>query len=204
MRRAYSSVLVLVTIVWGCAVVWGFRVLLDYAGTPGADGVATCDWPTDSPLVLDHSRLTILVALHPRCPCSRATVSELAEIMARCPGQARVHVLFLKPSSFPGEWEHTSLWEDVAAIPDVEVQSDEDGKEIRRFGAFTSGQLLVFNPGGKILFRGGITVSRAHAGDNAGREAILSLLTTGTELRAATPVFGCPLFDPEIATNQLR
>ncbi len=204
MRRASTSLLVLVTIVWGLASAFGFWVLLDYASTPGAEGIAHSDWPADTLLVVDHSRSTIIVALHPHCPCSRATASELAEIMARCPGKAKVHVLFLKPSLFPSEWERTPLWDDVASIPDVQVHCDEDGREIQRFGAFTSGQVLVFNAGGKILFRGGITAARAHAGDNAGREAILSLLTTGTLLRATTPVFGCPLFDPEIATNPSR
>ncbi|HEY1860407.1 MAG TPA: hypothetical protein VGG61_08640, partial [Gemmataceae bacterium] len=97
MRRAVPSLLVLVAIVWGLGVFGGYWVLLDYAGTPGAEGIANTDWPADSTLALDASRPTIVLALHPHCPCSRATVNELAEIMACCPSHATVHVLFLKP-----------------------------------------------------------------------------------------------------------
>jgi hypothetical protein len=55
------------------------------------------------------------------------------------------------------------------------------------------------------FFSGGITAARGHAGDNAGRSEIVSLLNheqsqrprslnPGQPLRDATSVFGCPLF----------
>jgi hypothetical protein len=77
--------------------------------------------------------------------------------------------------------------------------ADLEGRESRRFGAATSGQTLLYAADGRLLFNGGITESRGHSGDNAGRSAILSLVLgltsapTGQPL--STPVYGCPLFD---------
>jgi hypothetical protein len=198
------AILFLVAIAWGLAVASGFGLLLDYANTPGSDGICAPEWPADTALVLDESRPTLILALHPHCPCSRASVSELAEIMARAPDQASAQLLFCKPSRFPAGWEQTDLWDDAAAIPGLQLHCDEEGVEAKRFGALTSGQAILFNRHGRVLFRGGITSARGHAGDNAGREAILAILTTGSDLRTSTPVFGCPLFDSELMSSQER
>jgi len=66
--------------------------------------------------------------------------------------------------------------------------------EARRFGVETSGQTLLYDAGGRLIFSGGITGSRGHAGDNAGEAALVALLTSGQADRRATSVFGCPLF----------
>src|SRR5687768_17857026 len=50
-----------------------------------------------------------------------------------------------------------------------------------------------YEPNGELQFDGGITVSRGHFGDNAGRDAIESCLTNGTAVLAETPVYGCPI-----------
>jgi len=44
-----------------------------------------------------------------------------------------------------------------------------------------------------LVFSGGITQSRGHAGDNAGENAIISLINTRAADQAKTPVFGCSL-----------
>ena len=130
---------------------------------------------------------------HPQCPCTRASVEELNRLMARCSGQVAAHVLFLKPAGLPDSWTRTGLWPSVAAIPKVSVQEDADGAEATRFGAETSGFVVLYDPQGKLLFKGGITGGRGHAGDNAGESAVASLLTERTAAIAETPVFGCSL-----------
>ena len=77
---------------------------------------------------------------------------------------------------------------------DVAVRVDPEGVEARRFGSQTSGQIMLYDADGQLLFSGGITAARGHSGDNAGRNAILSLLTSGSSEQRGTPVFGCPLF----------
>ncbi len=73
------------------------------------------------------------------------------------------------------------------AAPDV------DGHEAQRFHAHTSGETLLYNASGKLLFQGGITGRRGHEGDNAGRAACLSLLTSERAPLSHAPVFGCAL-----------
>ena len=57
---------------------------------------------------------------------------------------------------------------------------DDDGAEARRFGAETSGQTLLYDEHGALLFSGGITGARGHAGDNAGRASLVALLNRGS------------------------
>ena len=45
-----------------------------------------------------------------------------------------------------------------------------------RFGSATSGQTLLYDGDGALRFSGGITGSRSHAGDNAGRRSLVALL----------------------------
>jgi hypothetical protein len=73
---------------------------------------------------------------------------------------------------------------------------DHDGVEARRFGAATSGQVILYDARGTLLFSGGITPARGHSGDSTGRDAILALLIDGSSEASETPVFGCSLFDP--------
>jgi hypothetical protein len=122
-------------------------------------------------------------------------MGELAAIMAHSQGRLTAYVLFLKPKGFSEDWEKTDLWQSAASIPGVNVMIDEGGAEARLFNSSTSGQTILYDPAGRLQFSGGITGSRGHSGDNAGRSAIVSLVSAGVATRAETLVFGCPLFD---------
>jgi hypothetical protein len=112
-------------------------------------------------------------------------------------GRLRAYVLFVKPHDYPESWSNTDLWLTAASIPGVTVLVDQDGIEANRFDASTSGQVLLYDQNGRLEFRGGITESRGHSGDNAGRSAVEALVNGRVAARDQTPVFGCPLFDPD-------
>jgi hypothetical protein len=120
-------------------------------------------------------------------------LAEIERIMASAPAGLRVHLLFVSPA----DWEKTDLWRRAAALPGVQVHHDIDGRETRRFGGRTSGLTLLYGPDGTLLFRGGVTGSRGHEGDNDGSQAVRARLNGETAVFAETPVFGCPLFAPE-------
>ncbi len=182
-----------------CGLVWilvassGFVVLWNYAASPGRAGTPPGHWPAGARIRPDPSRFALVLAVHPHCPCSRATIGELAVIMTQCHDRVRAHVLVVKPASFSRDWEKTDLWESVSEIPGVSVLCDVGGVEAMRFGAATSGQALLYHPGGALLFSGGITGARGHSGDNPGRIAIVSLITSGVGDRSDSAVFGCAL-----------
>jgi hypothetical protein len=73
------------------------------------------------------------------------------------------------------------------------VLGDLNGALARRFGAETSGYVLLYDAGGRLLFRGGITAGRGHAGDNAGMSAVVALVRGESISQAQTPVYGCSL-----------
>lgn len=186
--------LVIGIVVWTAACLGGFVWLWLYSATPGTAGTAQVDWPAETRIERDPRQANLIVLVHPRCPCSRASLAELAEIMARCEGLVTAQVLFFKPSEMPDGWELTDLWHLAAAIPGVRVLADKDGREARRFGASTSGQVLLYDQHGRLMFSGGITVARGHHGESTGRQAIVAWLSHGTADRSSHAVFGCPLF----------
>lgn len=173
-----------------------------YSTSPGAEQGAPPRWPAGSRVTLAGTNLTLVMLAHPQCPCTEATIGELELVMARAQGRLSAHVLFLQPDGFSPAWVETGLWRRAAAIPGVTVYADPAGAEATRFHALNSGDTLVYGNDGKLLFQGGITASRGHSGDNAGRDAIEALFDgeRGSS-RQATPVFGCPLFENQCKTK---
>lgn len=180
---------------WLLVVGAGLSVLLRYENTPAAAAQPSGSWPAGSRIERAQDRATLVMVVHPHCPCTRASIGELALLMAQSRGRLAAYVLFLKPAGFSEDWEKTDLWASASGIPGVKPVIDYEGAEAARFNAKTSGQTVLYNAEGRLIFSGGITMARGHAGDNAGRSAIVSLVNTGIAEQAETPVFGCPLFD---------
>jgi hypothetical protein len=183
----------LLGVAWTVAIAFGLRTLLAYESTPGTIGAVPGQWPSTSQIERLMDRPILVMLAHPRCPCTRASAAELAQLMARMQGNVDAYVLFLKPRESGTEWEDTELRRSVAAIPSVTDLSDVDGVEARRFGAETSGHTLLFDRDGRLLFSGGITEFRGHVGDSTGESAIESLVNGQAPVRTATSVFGCAL-----------
>jgi len=175
----------------GCCMAW----INHYSETPGPAGVPPERWPAESHIALAVQLPTLILFAHPQCPCTTATMGELELLMARAQGRLSAQVWFLKPENTPDNWTNTGLWRTAAAIPGVSVHVDRDGREARRFQAETSGQVLLYGTDGHLLFQGGITDSRGHSGDNAGRSALTDLAFGQRTVVLQTPVFGCSLFD---------
>ena len=187
-------ILIMTCAAWAVITAAGIGFLWNYANDPGPIARAPSNWPSDSRIRPATDRATLIMLIHPHCPCTRASIGELARLMAQTDGRVTAYALFLKPAGSSDDWERTDLWQSAASIPGVSVVVDDDGVEAQRFHAVTSGQTALYDSEGRLLFSGGITGSRGHSGDNAGRSAIVSLLNAGDADRTETSVFGCPLF----------
>ncbi|MFO0982332.1 MAG: RedB protein [Planctomycetota bacterium] len=198
-RRSGSTVpLALGALLWLAAVGGALAMLNGYALEPGDAKRAPDRWPTASAIARDQSRPVLLMFVHPRCPCTRASLGELERLLAACQDQLSAHVLFLQPLDEPAGWIDTDLWRAAATVPGLAVHRDQGGAEARRFGAETSGHTVLYDRAGRLAFQGGITISRGHAGDNPGRSAIVAWVRgEGGPVPGATPVFGCALFQAE-------
>jgi len=187
-------ILAALVMLWLACAVGGLFVVWAYENGPGTPATAESEWPVNTSLERATDRPTLVLLAHPQCTCTRATLGELAEALARAKSLPKTYVVFLKPSSMPDGWEKTDLWKTAAALPGATVVRDDDGREAERFGAATSGQTMLYDARGSLLFSGGITGARAHAGDNAGRASIVALLNRQPGAHASTNVFGCSLF----------
>jgi hypothetical protein len=75
------------------------------------------------------------------------------------------------------------------------VTIDRGEREAHRFGALTSGAVVVYAPSGDLVFEGGLTIARGHEG-GAAPERIRDLVTANATSPLLGPVFGCGLDGP--------
>lgn len=188
-----TRTLMMASVVWALVVVGGLASMWAYAERPGPPTTAGPMWPTAARLRRDGHTPTLVMFLHPQCACSRASVAELGVLLARVSRPLVIHMVVYRPAGAAADWEYTDLWDSAEAIPAAHVTSDEDGAEARVFGALVSGSTLLYDGDGRLLFNGGITSARGHAGDNAGLDAVASLLAHEGHAISQTPVFGCLL-----------
>ena len=180
--------------VWVAAIGLGFTYLLNYSVEAGTPASAPERWPTESRIPTPNGAYTLVMTIHPQCPCSRASVTELNILMTLLRSdRVKGYVLVVKPADFPDTWIGTESVRNAARIPGVDVIVDNDGQESSRLGAATSGQVLLYGPDARLRFAGGITPERGHLGDSAGRQRILALVRSGTADGKDSLVYGCAL-----------
>ncbi len=187
--------LFLLGIVWLSLSFYGMYVLFKYSAFPGLDGEPPKRMISKTQVKHKKNIPTLIVFLHPRCPCSRATISELGVIISKAQNPLNLNIVFFKPSIFPESWTMTDLWDSAKRIPNAKLIADNGGKEIKQFCVKTSGHVLLYNSREDLVFSGGITASRGHLGDNEGRQAVLSLLNREKSNVSKTKTFGCQLND---------
>jgi hypothetical protein len=180
--------------VWTVGVFLGTGLLVHYqmsaAATPGA---APDQWPAAAKISRDKDRVTLVMSVHPQCPCSMASMHELGALLGRTRGQVKAYVLFVAPKNAPRDWVEAGLWRAAHAIANLNVEVDSDGVSSNALGATTSGQVVVYSTAGQRLFSGGITDGRGHEGDNPGADAVLAILLQQKPMTEHTPVYGCAL-----------
>nr|HEX4315335.1 hypothetical protein [Kofleriaceae bacterium] len=177
---------------WCGAVGFGVHAIYAYSTTPGARGDAEARWPAASALPRDPGAATLVMFVHPDCPCTSASVAELLEITRATTARLQVVFVVAPGASGGGDWTPPA---ELARSPRV---LDLDAREARLFGAQTSGHVVLYDAAGRLRFAGGITGSRGHTGDNIGRQAVLGALADASNAASAAAshdVFGCALED---------
>ncbi len=169
---------------WLIGIALGFAPLLNYAAKPGDRGVA----PARIPMTGETSRARLLMVLHPRCACSRASLRELERLLARVGDKVTARAIMT------GEDAETSALLALArSIDGLEIDRDPHGDHARSLGAVTSGETYLYAPDGTLLFHGGLTAARGHEGATDSQDAIVAALTRSPTHPALSHVFGCRL-----------
>ncbi|GMU38008.1 MAG: hypothetical protein KJ057_13430 [Phycisphaerae bacterium] len=187
--------------VWATVLFFGGKRIVEYAARPGSSAAPDMYWPAGSRIAHPADRPALLMFLHPKCPCSRASLSNLERILSFGASRVRCTVVFVCPESVSESWRDSDLVGKCRVIAGLSVMFDDGGAEARRFGATTSGHVLMYDARGRLFFSGGLTPARGHEGDSSGMDAVRALISGATPVSVMTPVFGCPLFEPELAAG---
>jgi len=177
---------------WMAIVGTGLTALWRYEVAAGEPGTPPARWPEASAIAPVPGRPTLIMWLHPHCPCSNASVEELDRVMAHVGDRVAVHVVFEDVGGGDDATE-PALWTRAASIHGVSAVRDVGGVEARRFEVRTSGQTVLYDADGRLRFAGGITGSRGHAGDNSGQQALLAAILGDAHAMPGAPVYGCAL-----------
>ncbi len=134
----------------------------------------------------------VIMAVHPLCPCTKASLAELGDLLARSRDTCAALILEYQPLRPPADWPRgeASLELGGRSIP---VVSDRGGRLASALGAQTSGHVVFVDQRGTIRFHGGLTIARGHRGRAPAQDAILTALTGGQPTLASAPVYGCAL-----------
>lgn len=189
------------SVLWMAAVVSAMGALQRYAARPGealpSPRILTLELISPQWSYLQAAWLekpTVLLFVHERCPCSRASIEELARA-SRILRSVNITVVMSGPGSgASGTWSIRTLVAD--RLPLATVIEDPDGEMAKRFGVRTSGHAVMYRADGKLHATGGLNPSRGHFGAGPGRTALETLHDPVSRPALKLPVFGCPIFSP--------
>lgn len=197
--RKSTGLILALGLVWLGGVGLAIRSIMAVERTAGQEATVTASWPAKTTLQRPSEGAMLVMVAHPKCPCTRSSLQQLAWIVSRSRRPIKGYVLFTRPADQTPSWARTALWDQAAEIAGITPIEDVAGREAEVFGGLTSGHVLLYDARGQLRFSGGITSGRGVAGDSAGADSILAWLRTGAGPFERTPVFGCPLFGSNVA-----
>lgn len=199
---------ILMVIVWLAAVVALMSWQIRRETTPGTAGTTLWTPPTELAAFQEADKGLVVMAIHPMCPCTRASLAEFANFAAT-DGQANVLlVLACVPPHGDQSWMEADTCRQAQEIAGVRFMMDPDGRIASALGMRTSGHVVAYAADRKLLFSGGITPARGHTGPNSGLIALRTMKSARSRTRIPddggtsylameiSPVFGCPLVSP--------
>lgn len=184
------------------ALTGGLCWLIRHDRTPGAQQAAPVDWPAETSLQRATEQFTLLIFLHPHCPCSHTSLEACEELLRQVGGRVQTRAVFVVPPGAEPGWERGDLWERAARQGRVTTVVDAEAVEARRFGVSTSGLVLLYDAQGRLCFEGGITAGRNHPRPAPGVRAILAWVGGDTGAGRGAPVFGCRLVQDDAAAPE--
>lgn len=178
--------------VWLALISFGLQQRYLHATTPAVSEPAPKVFPAASRLPLAPDKSTLFMFVHPECPCTRASLHELSDLLVEQP--AKFSAVLVVASALSGEpWDSTPSGAIAHDIPGLGVFDDRDGAEAMRFRVHASSQVVLYDARGRLQFSGGITGSRGHVGENVGLQTVKQLIEHSKTSAHEHAVFGCPL-----------
>ena len=140
-----------------------------------------------------EGRFHLMMAIHPMCPCSNASATELQRLLAHSTEKIRCTILAYTTAQTGTKWLQSQLIARFQSTPSTTVVSDVDGRIASQYRMAYSGATVLIRPDGTMAYWGGITPSRGHEGDNFGVDSILYAIEHDTKGIIEGPVYGCSI-----------
>ncbi|RXH54802.1 hypothetical protein GRAN_3906 [Granulicella sibirica] len=104
-------------------------------------------------------------------------------------------MLIYQPQKETGEWRDDALYREAQTALHALIVPDTEGALAAKFGAETSGEVMLYSPQDRqkrrgLLYAGGVTGARGMDGENAGVDALARAFANQRK-ETARPVFGC-------------
>jgi hypothetical protein len=147
--------------------------------------------------LLSSTRPTLLVFLHPKCSCSKATVVELEKLLPTLEG-VDVKVVMNVPAGRDLSWSSGDLKDQVSPLKYVTIVNDMGGAEALRFHASTSGHAMLIDAQKNLIYSGGLTPGRGHVGETQGHTVIRKWARTKNQTSTIEKIFGCDIFGVQV------
>lgn len=186
-------------ILWLVGISLGSYFMFLHEFTPGRSLPAPQRLPEalQATIPTEGQKLTLFFAVHPDCPCTRASVEQLDRFLTKFRREARAVALFWTEdgsSSSKSQPTNSRYWERLNRLDTVVTIQDPQGLLAEKLGSLVSGATVAYDSDGKLVFQGGLTATRGHAGPSVGIDA-LTYIVQGKSIPelCKTPTFGCSL-----------
>jgi hypothetical protein len=215
LRSQTQRFLPLILATWLVALVPATRKLMAFEWTTGATGFTPSRLTTSATTRIaqnDTREAILVVAIHPLCSCTRATLKELEDFAPKWKHPYRTTLLIYKSKPQPNsaapvsdfDWHRASYIREAQQTLNAEVVDDINGEQAAKLGALTSGEVFLYSAADqrgsrRLLFSGGVTAGRGMEGENGGIAALeqainaQSLNAASTQPGTHSPVYGCGL-----------
>jgi hypothetical protein len=194
---------VVAAIAWAGVLGVGFAGLERYAAAAGTAGAPGADVTETFALYRQPGRALAVMTIHPKCPCTSASLAEFGDFLARAGSACDGLLVQLMPEEAGADWLPAATRS--LGGRSVPVVADQGGRLAASLGAETSGHVVLLDAAGGIGFQGGITLSRGHRGRSPAQDAMLDVVLardgSPVELCAA-PVYGCALQAPSATVGE--
>lgn len=188
-------------LVWLVGIAIGSYFMFQHEYTPGAQEPAPQQLPADleKQFGASEKKLTLVMAVHPDCPCTSASIEQLDRFLALHEKDTRAIALFWTDRSGnppSNSLENNSYWQRLQKLDAVSLMKDPEGKTAESLGSLVSGTVTAYDAEGKLVFQGGLTATRGHAGPSPALDALNAILAGKPIPEISTTMsFGCSLND---------
>ncbi|QEG20794.1 hypothetical protein [Mariniblastus fucicola] len=171
----------------------GFAVLVDYSSRPGPVAPTPRQFPAQAFPDREKGTPTIVVAYHPKCPCTFATVRCLERLRTEFRCKPNLIAYAYRPESAPDSWIESSSTAILRKFEGTVIDPDAEASVSRQFGARVSGHVFVYDGNDKLVFSGGITPGRGHEGYCEASLQFVRSVNGATTESTQWPIFGCEI-----------